>query len=136
MIPDTWGSNLASITYWMCGFCIFLNVSELHFICAENVNNSKYKDDMASYIVADTCACMLSRFSHVSLFVTLWTVARLAPLSMGFSRQEYWSGLLCPPPEDLPNPGIEPTSLCLQLSRQTLYPLSHLGIPMTFYNTC
>ena len=53
---------------------------------------------------------MLS-LSHVKLFVTLWTVAHQAPLSMGFSRQEDWSGLLCPPPGDLPNPGIEPTSL-------------------------
>ena len=43
--------------------------------------------------------------------MTLWTVAHQAPLSMGFSRQEYWSGLLCPPPEDLPNPRIEPASL-------------------------
>ena len=50
-------------------------------------------------------------FSRVSLFVTLWTVACQVPLSMGFSRQEYWSGLLCPPPGDLPNPGIEPPSL-------------------------
>ena len=45
------------------------------------------------------------------LFVILWTVARQAPLSMGFSRQEYWSGLPCLPPGDLPNPGIEPASL-------------------------
>ena len=45
------------------------------------------------------------------LFVILWTVARQAPLSMGFSRQEYWSGLPCPLPGDLPNPGIEPASL-------------------------
>ena len=56
-------------------------------------------------------ACMLNRFSHVQLCATLWTVAHQAPLSMGFSRQEYWSGLLCPLPGDLPNPGIEPTSL-------------------------
>ena len=42
---------------------------------------------------------------------TLWTVALQVPLSMGFSRQEYWSGLPCPSPGDLPNPGIEPTSL-------------------------
>ena len=42
---------------------------------------------------------------------TLWTVAHQAPYSMGFSRQEYWSGLPCPPPGDLPNPGIEPASL-------------------------
>ena len=44
------------------------------------------------------CTCVLSHFSHVQLFVTPWTVARQAPLSMGFSRQEYWSGLPCPPP--------------------------------------
>ena len=50
---------------------------------------------------------MLSRFSSVQLFATPWTVACQAPLSMEFSRQEYWSGLLCPLPEDLTNPGIE-----------------------------
>ena len=50
-------------------------------------------------------------FSHVRLFATPWTVTCQAPLSMGFSRQEYWSGLPCPPPGNLPNPGIEPTSL-------------------------
>ena len=49
--------------------------------------------------------------SHVRLFATPWTVARQPPLSMGFSRQEYWSGLLFPYPGDLPNPGVEPTSL-------------------------
>ena len=54
--------------------------------------------------------CVCESFSHVWLFATLWTVARQAPLSMGFSRQEYWSGLPCPP-GDLPNPGTEPTSL-------------------------
>ena len=57
------------------------------------------------------CACMLVHFSCVWLFATLWTVTCQAPLSMGFSRQEYWSGLPCPPPEDLPNSGIEPASL-------------------------
>ena len=49
-------------------------------------------------------------FNHVRLFATLWTVANKAPLSMGFPRQEYWSGLPFPPPGDLPDPGIEPTS--------------------------
>ena len=53
---------------------------------------------------------MLSCYSRFRLFVTPWTVARQAPLSMGFSRQEYWSGLPCPPPGDLPDPGIEPVS--------------------------
>ena len=56
------------------------------------------------------CA-VLSRFSHVQLFAILWTVARQAPLSMRFSRQEYWSGLPCPPPGDLLDPGMEPMSL-------------------------
>ena len=55
--------------------------------------------------------CVLSLFSHVQLFVTPWTVACQAPLSMGFSRQEYWSGLPCPPPGDLPDPGIEPVPI-------------------------
>ena len=53
---------------------------------------------------------MLSCFSFVSLFATLWTVAHQVPLSMGFSRQEYWSGLPCPPAGDLSNPGIKPMS--------------------------
>ena len=53
---------------------------------------------------------MLNCSSHIRLFVILWTVARQAPLSMGFSRQEYWSGLPYPPPEDLPDPGIKPAS--------------------------
>ena len=56
-------------------------------------------------------ACVLSRFSRVRLFVTPWSIARQALLSMGFFRQEYWSGLPCPPPGDLPDPGIEPSSL-------------------------
>ena len=54
--------------------------------------------------------CMLNYFSHIQLFVTPWTVAQQAPLSMKLSRQEYWSGLPCPPPGDLPDPGIKPGS--------------------------
>ena len=50
-------------------------------------------------------------FSHVWLFVTPWTVAHQAPLSMGFSRQKSWSRLWCPPPGHLPNPGMEPAAL-------------------------
>ena len=52
--------------------------------------------------------------SRVQLFATLWTVAHQALLSMGYSRQEYWSGLPFPSPRDLPNPGIEPRSPALQ----------------------
>ena len=54
--------------------------------------------------------CVLRRFSRVQLFEIFLTVARQAPLSMEFPRQEYWSGFPCPPPGHLPNPGIEPVS--------------------------
>ena len=53
---------------------------------------------------------VLSHFSHVQLFVTPWTVTCQAPLSTGFSRQEYWSGLLGPAPGDLPDRGMESSS--------------------------
>ena len=53
------------------------------------------------------CACVLSHFSHVQLLATLWTITLQIPLSTGFSRQEYWSGLQCLPPGDLPNSRIE-----------------------------
>ena len=61
----------------------------------------------------------MKSLSHVRLFATPWTVARQAPLSMGFSRQEYWSGLPFPSPGDLPNPGIEPRSPTLEADALT-----------------
>ena len=60
-----------------------------------------------------SCACVLSRFSRVPLYATPWTVAHQAPLSMGFSRQEYWCGLPCPPPGIFPPQGLNPGLLCL-----------------------
>ena len=67
--------------------------------------------------LSDSLACLLSRFSHVWLCVTLWTVALQAPLPIEFSRQEYWSGLPCPPPGGLPDPGIKPMVLKSHLLR-------------------
>ena len=61
------------------------------------------------------CARVLSCFSCDLLFVTLWTIALQAPLSMGFPRQEYWGGWPSPPPGDLPNPGIKPRFPKLQV---------------------
>ena len=69
------------------------------------------------------CHAVLSRFSHIQLCATPWTVAHQAPLSMEFSRQEYWRELLFPPPEDLPDPGIELTSL------------TSLALPGMFFTT-
>ena len=65
-------------------------------------------------------------------FVTSWTVACQTPLSMGFSRQEHWSGLPFPAPRNLPNPGIEPASP----GRWILYHLNHQGSPQTLLNLC
>ena len=77
---------------------------------------------MARKHPSHTYACVLSCFRGVRLFATPWTIAHQAPLSMGFSRQEYWSGLPCPPPGDLPNPGIKPVSLtCTCTGRWVLY---------------
>ena len=61
------------------------------------------------------CACVRAKmlWSYLTL-CTLWTAAHQAPLSLGFPRQEYWSELPCPPPGDLPNPGIKPRSLAFQ----------------------
>ena len=71
--------------------------------------------------------------SCVRLFATLWTVAYQAPPSMGFSRQEYWSGLPFPSPGDLPNPGIEPGSPALEADALTSGPLGkpkEEGLPL------
>ena len=71
---------------------------------------------MCGHVSVCVCVCVCARARVLALscgllFVTPWTVACQAPLSMGFSRQECWSGLQCPFPEDLPNPGIKPASL-------------------------
>ena len=70
---------------------------------------------------------MRSRFSRVRLFATLWNVAHQVPLAIAFFRQEYWSGLLCPPAGDLPDPGIELKSAALQADS---LPQSHRRSPV------
>jgi len=79
-----------------------------------DLRNVSDKDAMKSSPRLMHACVLLSRFSHVQLFATPWTIAHQAPLSMGFSRQEYWSGSPCPPPGDLPDTGIKPRSLALQ----------------------
>ena len=75
------------------------------------------------------CVCMLSLFSRAQLFELLLTVAHQTPLSLGFSRQEYWSGLPFPPLRDFPDPGIKPATPAAP-GRQILLPLSYLGSPI------
>ena len=83
----------------------------------------------------DSCphACMLSHFSHVSLFATLWIIAFQAPLSIEFSRQEYWSGLPYSPPGNLPNPGLEPEFPVIPALQVDFFLLSHWGSPIAAY---
>ena len=85
--------------------CIYLSIYlSIWITLLYNLKLTQYcKSAMREYV--------LSPFRCVQLFVNLWTVACQAALSMGFSRQEYWSGLSCPPPGDLPNPGTELISL-------------------------
>ena len=85
------------------------------------------KVHLVGYILCASDKNPLKPLSCVRLFVTPWAVAYQAPPSIGFSRQEYWSGLLFPSPGDPPDPGIEPVSFTLQA---TLYHLSHQGSPI------
>ena len=78
-----------------------------------NIDTNSYKNK--------TCVYMPSHFSCVQLCATLWTAACQAPLSMEFFRQEYWSGLPCPPSGGLPNPRVEPIVPALLHCRRVLY---------------
>ena len=69
-------------------------------------------------------ACVLSRFTHVRLCATLWTLAPQVPLSVGLSVQKYWNGLPYPPPGDLPSPGIKPKSLMSPASAGVIFTTS------------
>ena len=78
-----------------------------HTIWEKSLQEKKLKGGAVVSVVLVKVLLLLSHFSHVRLFMTMWTIALQAPLLMGFSRQEYWSGLPCPPPGHLPDPGME-----------------------------
>ena len=97
-------------------FKIFTDVLNVHVI--------KFFLDPVNFfnITEFKCVCMLSHFSRVQLFASLGAVALQAPLSTGFSRQEYWNGLPCSPPGELPNPMIKLMSLTVSyIGRWVLY---------------
>ena len=105
-----------------------------HFICVYNMkrvlDSSKQNVQFNFLQVLKQLAMflgvhVLSRFSHVRFSETPWT--QQTPLSMGFSRQEYWSGLPCSPPGDLPDPGIEPISPVTSALQADSLLLSHQG---------
>ena len=94
-------------TCCLCGKAAWVK-SGMHFHCMPTESPGIVLD------AGNTAVCCAESFSRVRLFAAPWTEARQAPLSTGFSRQEHWRGLPCPPPEDLPNPRIGPRSPTLQ----------------------
>ena len=101
-------------------------------ILSVHVKNSPQNMEIYIYIYTHTHTHIYAHSvvqSCLTLYNPLWTVAHWAPLSMGFSKQESWSGLPCPPPGDLPNPRIEPGSSVLQCNS---LPLSHQGKPYIY----
>ena len=106
----------------MMGLCSVPSFQETRLLLVKSVGN---KEDLAVNVTVRRL-CGLDAQSCPTL-ATPWTVACQAPLSMRFSRQDYWSGLPCPSPGDLPDPGIKPGS---PHWRQILYQLSYEGSPM------
>ena len=88
-----------------------VNSSEVRikWLCSNALSALKKKKKKPFYFNILMHACVLSLFIHVQLLVSLWTIAYQTPLSVGCSRQEYKSGLPCPPSRDLPNPARDRT---------------------------
>ena len=98
-------------------------ISDFHIVLQEHLRGKEVvspkllkerKEQVAELrLQPPVSACVLSHFSHVQLFAIPWTIANQSPLSMGFSRKEYWSGLPFPSPGDIPNPRIKPAPYAL-----------------------
>ena len=93
------------------------------FLCYRNHYSNQ---DIVLWACVYVCAQLLN---CIQLFAAPWTAAHQAPLSMEFSRQEYWSGLPFPSPEDLPNPGIEPASPCISCTSRQFFTTVPPGKP-------
>ena len=114
--PKAQGLISHALSAGNCGFCWSSSgLSPSSFLAQQYLKNSTQFFSWGVIGVQEDSVCLPSRFSCVQLFGTPWTVAHQAPLSMGFSRQEYWSGLLLPPSGNRPHPGIKPHLFCLLL---------------------
>ena len=128
------GCQVYSIVFWyFCRLCSIIGYYKimriiLHISLIIVSSGQKQFTQHLEQCLAST-QCVLSRFSHVRLFVTLWTVTCQTPLSKGFSRQEYGSGLLCPSTGDLPDPGIKPMSPVAPSLQADSLLLSNQGSP-------
>ena len=85
-----------------------------------------------AHVLINGIVCVLRSSSHVWLLTTPWTASHQAPPSKGFSRREYWSGLLYLPPGDLPNPGIKPTSVKSPALVGRVFTTALLGKPCSY----
>ena len=112
-VLDTWTSTPEARIQWMNAFKI--QREEVSYRVKSSVESRDIRKTFADKPSIQKCTKVISVVvecmpSHVRLFVAPWDAARQAPLSMGFPRQEYWSGLSFPPPGDLPNSEIESAS--------------------------
>ena len=123
----SWGEFLIWFVYVFMGRVLHMELSG-----SEDLHTSRQKLKWGNKIPAEVlCVVCAQSLTQVWLSVTPWTVARQAPLSMGFSRQEYWSGLLLPSPGDLPNAVIKPASPALAGIFFTTEPPGKLHLPRT-----
>ena len=120
-------------THTLCLLYVCMCVFHIHVYTHSHISYPGHQraalDSINRSTIVHFCSCsqvilLLSSFSCVWFYAALQTAAHQAPLSIGFSRQEYWTGLTCPPPGDLPDPGIKPGSSALQAD--SLLP-SHQG---------
>ena len=123
LIHSQWQLSL----YSLC--TIFITLKENLVLIKQPLHALPFLQTVETTNLFSAHACVLSRFSHVLLFANLWTLARQASLSVRFSRQEYWSGLPCPLPGDLPDSGMEPLSPVTPALQVDSLPLSHWGSP-------
>ena len=93
------------LTEMICNVCFHFDISTLDQ--RRPLYNEYHSRKQGLFVFS---LCVLSHFSCIQIFATLWAVAHQAPLSVLFPKQEYWSGLLFPSPGDLPDPGIKPMS--------------------------
>ena len=107
MVKNMYFRKIPLVNHWMRPYCYWLR----RCIIKQCLSDLKYIPSMFKLLTALRMGVCPRTFHFVWLFVVLWTVAHQAPLFTGFSRQEYWSGLPCSPPGNLPHPRIDPGSL-------------------------
>ena len=119
------------------GFCMVSSLAEAELFGwreeKDRKKSQKQLETQGNWVSIDMHVCSLSQ---VWLFVTQWTVACQAPLPMGFPRQEHWSGLPCPLPEDLPDPRIEPASLASPALAGGFFITEPSGMPNKHWRPC